>query len=129
MINPSRLPVCPKSKEKPPRSAALMPKTLSEARGGCQEGESFHTFRDARLAREKAKARERQGTRTDLGESSPDVGTAPGKNTSGNFPEVSTGPARDKAAAGTGYSGRTIDKAAAVMEAAGTGAPRGCPDR
>ena len=63
-------------------------------------------IRNARLAREKAKAKERQAA------------TQFGSDGAGNFPGPSTGHARDKAADGTGYSGRTLDKAAAVMEAA-----------
>jgi ParB-like chromosome segregation protein Spo0J len=57
-------------------------------------------IRDARLAREKAKAKERIN-----------AGTEPSDN-------LFKGRARDKAAAGTGYSGQTVDKAAAVLEAA-----------
>lgn len=57
-------------------------------------------IRDARLAREREKAKGRIN-----------AGTEPSDN-------LSKGRARDKAAAGTGYSGQTLDKAAAVMEAA-----------
>ena len=59
-------------------------------------------IRDARLAREKAKAKERM--------------SEGGKVRKVSVP--SKGEAKDKAAAGTGYSGKTVDKAAAVMEAA-----------
>ncbi len=50
---------------------------------------------------ERAKAKERQGTRADIGETFTDVGRA-----------------KDKAARGTGRSGRTMEKAAAIVEAA-----------
>ena len=63
-------------------------------------------IRDARLERERAKAKERQAS--GLKQNAPSVKVSP----------TETGRAKDKAAAGTGYSGRTIDKAAAVMEAA-----------
>ena len=60
-------------------------------------------IRDARLQREKEKAKERQ---SDLNRPA----------ASGNFPQADKGKAKDKAAEGTGYSGKTLDKAAAVME-------------
>jgi len=63
-------------------------------------------IRNARLARERERAKERQEA------------TQFGSDGSGNFPEPDKGDSRDKAAEGTGYSGRTLDKAAAVMEAA-----------
>jgi ParB-like chromosome segregation protein Spo0J len=63
-------------------------------------------IRDARLAREKAKAKERM--ESTLKQNAP----------LGKLSPADTGKAKDKAAAGTGYSGKTVDKAAAVMEAA-----------
>ena len=62
-------------------------------------------IRDARLQREKEKAKERQ---SDLNRPA----------ASGNFPQADKGKAKDKAAEGTGYCGKTLDKAATVMEAA-----------
>ena len=59
-----------------------------------------------RLAREKERAKERKAT------------TQFGGNGPGQCPGPETGRARDKAAAGTGYSGRRLDKVATVVEAA-----------
>jgi ParB-like chromosome segregation protein Spo0J len=63
-------------------------------------------IRDARLAHEKAKAKERM--ESTLKQNAP----------LGKVSPADKGHSRDKAAKGTGYSGRTVDKAAAVMEAA-----------
>lgn len=61
---------------------------------------------------EKPKAKERQGTRTDIEEHS------------GKLPESSKGDTRDKVAAAVGMSGKTYEKAKAVVEAAAKpGAP------
>jgi DNA adenine methylase len=57
-------------------------------------------------ALEREQARERQGTRTDL----------PGP--SGKFPEGSRGQTRDKVASAVGMSGRTYERARAIVEAA-----------
>jgi ParB-like chromosome segregation protein Spo0J len=61
------------------------------------------------LERPKAKARQKEHG-----------GTAPGqaKNTGGKLPEVSSGDTRDKVAEAVGMSGRTYEKAKAVVEAA-----------
>ncbi len=58
-----------------------------------------------KIEKEKAKEREREG------------GRAGGKG-SGNLPEASKGDARDKVARAVGTSGRTYEKAKAIVEAA-----------
>jgi hypothetical protein len=56
------------------------------------------------IERKKAKEREREGGR---------------RKGSGNFPDPTSGNARDLAAVATGYSGRTLDKVDAVAALAG----------
>ena len=60
-------------------------------------------IRNAVIELEREAAKERQGTRSDIVE---------------NCHDVDVGKTRDKAAAGTGYSGRTLDKASEIVEAA-----------
>ena len=60
-------------------------------------------IRDARIEREKEKAKER---------------TVNAHSQPGKVSQADKGRAKDKAAAGTGYSGKTLDKAAVVVNAA-----------
>jgi ParB family transcriptional regulator, chromosome partitioning protein len=91
------------------RSLSDAGRALRAERDENTERQPFLPSEQVRIARaleplERAEARTRQGTRTDK---------HPGK-----LPEGSAGDRRDKLAAVVGISGRTLDKARAVVEAA-----------